>query len=64
MFLEIDVADLEAIIAACLAVWLAPVVELVDAIDSKSIIGNDVGVQVPPGAPFIVCDGLLSSANI
>ena len=32
----------------------APVVELVDAIDSKSIIGNDVGVQVPPGAPFSV----------
>ena len=34
---------------------LAPVVELVDAADSKSAIGNDVGVQVPPGAPNAGC---------
>jgi hypothetical protein len=43
---------------------LAPVVELVDAADSKSAIGNDVGVQVPPGAPFSVWDGLPLSAII
>jgi hypothetical protein len=30
----------------------APVVESVDAVDSKSTIRKDVGVQVPPGAPF------------
>ena len=29
-------------------------VELVDAVDSKSTIGNDVGVQVPPGAPSFI----------
>ncbi len=52
------------------AVWngvqkhqIAPVVELVDAADSKSAIGNDVGVQVPPGAPFLVYDCLLSFEN-
>lgn len=31
----------------------APVAELVDAVDSKSTFGNEVGVQVPPGVPFI-----------
>ena len=30
---------------------IAPVVELVDAPDSKSGIGNDVGVRFSPGAP-------------
>jgi hypothetical protein len=30
----------------------APVVELVDAADSKSVIRRDVGVQVSPGAPI------------
>lgn len=31
----------------------APVAELVDAIDSKSIVREDVGVRFPPGAPMI-----------
>jgi hypothetical protein len=30
----------------------APVVESVDAADSKSVVGNNMGVQVPPGAPL------------
>ena len=34
----------------------APVVESVDAADSKSVVRKDVGVQVSPGAPlFIAC---------
>ncbi len=32
---------------------IALVAELVDAADSKSVIRKDVGVQVPPGAPFL-----------
>jgi hypothetical protein len=31
----------------------APVAELVDAADSKSVIGNDVGVRVSLGAPYL-----------
>lgn len=52
LFSSIDVSDCAAIIP--LLIRLAPVVELVDAVDSKSTIGNDVGVQVPPGAPLII----------
>ena len=32
--------------------YRAPVAELVDAADSKSVIGNDVGVRVSLGAPI------------
>lgn len=35
----------------------APVVELVDAANSKSAIREGVGVQVPPGAPFFKSQG-------
>ena len=34
------------------AVAVAPVAELVDALDSKSSSGNGVGVRVSLGAPF------------
>lgn len=51
MSLWVDAGLFPAIIAAS-SLEKAPVVELVDAVDSKSTIGNDVGVQVPPGAPF------------
>ena len=33
---------------------IAPVAELVDAADSKSVIRKDVGVRVSPGAPMII----------
>ncbi len=33
---------------------MAPVAELVDAADSKSVIRKDVGVRVSPGAPMII----------
>ena len=52
ILIQVDAAAFRAIIRRLLLE--APVVELVDAADSKSAIGNDVGVQVPPGAPFIV----------
>ncbi len=34
--------------------YIAPVVELVDAADSKSAIREDVGVRVSPGAPILL----------
>ena len=34
----------------------APVVESVDAVDSKSTVRKDVGVQVSPGAPIVFLD--------
>src|SRR5262249_36102507 len=37
--------------SAMIGALLAPVAELVDAADSKSVVGNDVGVRVSPGAP-------------
>lgn len=42
----------------------AGVVELVDAIDSKSIIGNYVWVRVPPPAPNLIKQKELVSAEI
>lgn len=34
---------------------LAGVLELADGADSKSVVGNNVWVQVPPPAPLGVC---------
>ena len=47
---RVDVATFLGIIRA--SSLEAPVVESVDAVDSKSTICEDVGVQVPPGAPL------------
>ena len=43
----------------------APVAELVDATDSKSVVRKDVLVRVRPGAPFIVVDcGILPHSDL
>ena len=51
----VDAAHLARMIANLdFAITAAPVAELVDAMDSKSIVREDVPVRVRPGAPFYI----------